>query len=149
MNSEIGKKRIYNDLFDYQTKVVHWDVLEIDNEQEIILEFIKVNSKYRQGVRLAIDIGEGYIEINGIQSKGIHLWEDTCPKRVKLKCISSQGKMSVYNIFDMGVERGGVKSQTDSSGMIIQETKEGILYRCNDVGFNSNFDKLEFKIQIL
>ena len=87
----------------------------VEREQEIYLEFTNTNSKYKQGVRLAIDVGDGYIEANGIQAKGIQLWEDTCPQRIKLRCVSSEGKLSIYNIFDLGVERGGIRSQVDSS----------------------------------
>lgn len=149
MNREIGTKRIYNDLFNITEKVVHWEVLEIKNEQEIYLEFVSTNSKYRQGIRLAIDTGEGYIEVNGIKSKGVQLWEDTCPQKIKIMCISSKGKLSIYNIFDRGVGRGGIQSQADSCGMIVEEQENGRIYRCNDSGFESDFDKLVFKIQLL
>ena len=44
------------------------------------------NSKYKQGVRIAIDFGEGYIEINGIKSKEFQLCEDTCPHNIIMKC---------------------------------------------------------------
>ncbi len=146
-----GKEKIYNYEFakiGYES-VIRWDVLDIKKEQELYLEFISTNSKYKQGVRLAIDVGDGYIEVNGIQSKGVQLWEDTCPKKVKIRCISSEGKLSVYNIFDVGLERGGVKSQVDSSGMLIEKKEESIYYKCNDAGFNTDFSKLEFKIKLL
>ncbi len=58
MINKYGNERIYNDLFDCSSDVVQWDVLNIQTEQNIVLQFISTNSKYRQGVRLAIDVGE-------------------------------------------------------------------------------------------
>lgn len=149
MSSEIGTKRIYNNLFDSTERVVHWEVLSIKKEQEICIEFISTNSKYRQGIRLGVDVGDGYVEVNSIKSKGMQLWEDNCPQEIKIKCISSEGKISIYNIFDMGSERGGIKSQMDSCGMLVEEQGKCRIYRCNDVGFESDFDKLVFKIKLL
>lgn len=151
MKYEIGKERIYNKEYEKMgcKSVVRWDVLEIEKEQDVYLEFLSTNSKYKQGIRLAIDVGEGYIEVNDVQSKIIHLWEDTCPKSVKLKCISSEGKLSIYNIFDMGAERGGFRSQMDSSGMLVELNDGYIVYRCNDAGFKTDFNSLEFRIKLL
>lgn len=151
MRYEWGRERIYNKEFEKRgyKSVVRWDVLEIEKEQNIYLEFISTNSKYKQGIRLAIDAGDGYIEVNDIQAEGVQLWEDICPKRVKIKCVSSEGKLSIYNIFDVGTERGGVKSQVDSSGMLIEEHDGYKVYKCNDAGFETSFDKLVFRIQLL
>lgn len=151
MKYEIGQKRIYNQAFADMgmPSVIHWEVLSIKNEQELCFEFIETNSKHRQGVRFAIDTGEGYIEVNGTRSKGIQLWEDTCPPKVMLRCVSSEGKLSIYNIFDLGSERGGVRSQVDSIGMLAEECDGYIIYRCNDVGFTGNFDKSVFRIRLL
>lgn len=151
MKYEFGRERIYNKEFEKKGSkpVIRWEVLEIEKEQDIYFEFIKTNSKYKQGVRFAIDVGEGYIEVNDIQAKGIQLWEDTCPGRIKLRCVSSEGKLSIYNIFDVGVERGGVKSQVDSSGMLVEECDGYKIYKCNDAGFETSFDKLVFRIELL
>jgi len=151
MKYEFGREIIYNTEFEKRgyKSVIRWDVLEIKKEQDIYLEFISTNSKYKQGVRLAIDVGEGYIEVNDVKAKGVQLWEDTCPKRIKIRCVSSEGKLSIYNIFDVGVERGGVKSQVDSSGMLVEEYDDYKVYRCNDAGFETDFDRLEFRIEIL
>lgn len=146
-----GKEKIFNDEFSKLgfKDVIRWDVVDIKENQELNLEFISINSKYKQGIRLAIDVGEGFIEVNGVKSKGIQLWEDTCPKKVKIRCMSSEGKLSIYNIFDIGPERGGVKSQVDSSGMIVEQEGNKMIYKCNDVGFQTNFDKLIFEIELL
>lgn len=149
MKVKIGKERLYNTAFKDVGEVVLWEVLTIDKEQEFNLEFISTNSEYKQGIRLAIDVGEGYIEINNIKAKEMYLWEDTSPKKVHVKCVSSEGKLSIYNVFDRGQERGGKRSLTDFSGMITEEYENSIIYKCNDAGFESDFDKLIFKIELL
>lgn len=149
MKFEIGKKRIYNTNFENIENVVQWEVLNIKNEQEFHLKFVSTNSKYRQGIRLAIDAGDGYIEINNIRSKELYLWEDTAQKCVLVKCISEEGVLSIYNVFDLGKERGGRRSQMDSCGMLVERKENTIVYKCNDVGFQSDFDKLIFEIELL
>lgn len=140
----IGKERIYNNNYKGRTDVVAWDVLPINNEQKLELEFLSSNSKYLQGVRLAIDTGEGELEINGIKNRGMKLWENTAPKKVKIRCTSSEGKLSVYNI--SRDENGNMVSVADFQGMLIEEVGNIRIYRCNDVYLNDNFDKLVFKI---
>lgn len=150
MLNQIGTQRLYNNNFvEYKKDVILWDVIAIKPEQELLFKIIGTNSKYRQGVRLAIDVGDGFLEINGIQSKGIQLWEDTCPEEAHIKCNSSAGFLSVYNIFDIGSEGSGVRSQVPSCGMILEETGNLYRYYCNDAGFETNFDKLIFEIYIM
>lgn len=145
-----GKERIKNDEYIKlcNKNVIRWDVIEIEKnkEQEFMFNFISTNSKFRQGVRIAIDFGDGYIEINGIKSKEFQLWEDTCPHNIIIKCKNNEGKISIYNIFDLGPSRGGIKSQVDSSGMLIETNDKCRIYKCNDAGFQTNFDKLVFEI---
>ncbi len=152
MKYEIGTKRLYNECFPDQ-EVVLWDVLNIKEEQELLFSFISTNSKYVQGVRLAIDAGEGYIEINSQKNKSFHIWETTCPKKVHIKCVSKKGLLSVYNIYDLGESvggrPGGVRSLGGYSGMLIENNNNIITYKCNDVGFETNFDKLIFQIELL
>ena len=140
----IGKERIYNKNYKGRTDVVAWDVLPVNNEQELELEFISSNSTFLQGVRLAIDTGKGELEINGIKDKGMKLWENTAPKKVKIKCTSSEGKLSVYNISKD--ENGNLISAADFQGMLIEEAEDIRIYRCNDIYPNDNFNKLVFKI---
>ena len=146
MKKELGRQILYNYAFPDNT-VIHWDVLKVQYGQVLCLEFISVNSKYRQGVRLAIDAGDGYIEINDKRSKEIYLWEDTCQGQVYIKCFSTEGLISVYNVFDLGKERGGIRAQTDSCGMLIECINGKKVYRCNDAGFATEFDKLVFQIE--
>lgn len=150
MKTILGRERIYNSVFAKMgiENIVRWDILEIKNEQNLIIKFLSTNSKYRQGVRLAIDEGDGYMEINGIRSKEMYLWEDTAPQYIPAKCVSSEGVLSIYNVFDLGEERGGRRSQMDSCGMIVEQKGNIFTYSCNDVGFQSDFDKLIFQIEL-
>lgn len=148
MDKQIGKAPLYNTNFP-DKEVIQWDVIEIRQEQELILKFLSTNSPYRQGVRLAIDAGEGHIEINSIDyGRAVQLWYDTCPTELLIKCVSSKGLLSVYNVFDRGAERGGVRSQLASCGMIINSLNGERIYHCNDSGFVSDFDKLVFSIKL-
>jgi len=47
---------------------------------------------------LAIDAGEGHIELNRVSSNGMELWEDTAPKEFICKCYSNEGFL-VFIIF--------------------------------------------------
>lgn len=140
---QLGKEKIFNKSFEGRNDVIKWDVIEIKNEQLLEIRFISKNSKIRQGIRLAIDAGDGYIEINGISNKGVELWEDTAPKEFICKCCSSEGLLSVYNIWDKGKGR---QSQLLTSGMLVEEDGDTYTYQCNDYGYETNFDKLIFSI---
>jgi hypothetical protein len=139
----IGREKIISKDFEHRHDVIQWDVQKITAEQLIKLTFLSKNSPYRQGVRIAIDAGKGEIEINDIKAKRIELWYDTAPQEVILKCKSSEGLLSIYNIFDTG---WGRKSQMYKSGMLIEEQGNKIIYRCNDFGETDRFDKLVFSI---
>ena len=141
-----GKKRIYNKNFEGIDNVVHWDVLNVKCEQEFYLDFVSTNSEHKQGVRLAVDVGDGYIEIGEYRAKGIFIWEDSFEGRIRIKCYSPEGLLSVYNVF----ERNGKRmTLADSCGMLIETTDSKTLYKCNDYGFKTTFDKLIFQIELL
>ena len=53
MKKELGRQILYNYAFPDNT-VIHWDVLKVQYGQVLCLEFISVNSKYRQGVRTQV-----------------------------------------------------------------------------------------------
>ena len=143
---EYGEKRIYNDEFEGRDNVIMWDVLKIENEQTIKITFMSKHSKNRQGIRLGIDTGEGYVEVNEVKSKSIELWEDNAPREFLCKCVSSEGLLSVYNLWDKGKGR---QSQLLTSGMIVEQKDNILIYHCNDYGYETNFDKLVFSIEKL
>lgn len=141
----IGKETIYNTAFKDIGNVVLWDVIKVPSGANLKIKFISKNSPIKQGFRIAIDQGDGYIEINGIKNKSMEIWEGTAPGEFDCKCTTDSGLISIYNIFD---ERGYTESQTHSSGMLIEKNDTTIIYRCNDHGFDTNFDKLVFSIKI-
>jgi hypothetical protein len=143
---QVGKEKIYNTSFEGRNDVIMWDVIKIKNEQLLKINFISKNSKNRQGIRLAIDVGDGHIEINGTSCKGVELWEDTAPNEFICRCFTNEGRLSVYNIWDKGKGR---QSQLLTSGMLVEEEGNTYTYHCNDYGYDTNFDKLIFSIKKL
>lgn len=61
-------------------------------------------------------------------------------------CYTEDGCLSIYNMWDKGK---GPESQSHTSGMLIEENGDVITYNCNDIGFETNFDKLVFSIEKL
>jgi hypothetical protein len=139
----LGKERIYNAEFAKRgmQSVVQWDVLPVLDNQTISVVFESINSQWRQGIWLRTDRG---LEVESEVHPSIRLWYDTAPKEVFCRCLTSDGCLSVYNIWDHG---DGRRSQAWSSGMLIEELPNGRRYRCNDVGFDTRFDKLVIRIE--
>ena len=147
----IGKKRTYNRNFEIVDKeIIKWEVLTINYKQRLKVRFVSVNSENRQGIRLAIDVGKGILNTNNVTGRSFELWEDECPKEFELECLSDEGYLSVYNIFER-YERGLMRkySQMDYSGMILEQEGNIYRYRCNDTGKNTEFNKLVFEIELL
>lgn len=141
---KVGMHRIYNESYANLQDVVMWDVLEIDRVQRLKIKFISKNSKNRQGIRLAIDVGDGHLEVNGVSGRAFVLWEDTAPKEFICNCFANEGQLSVYNVWDKGI---GLQSQLLTSGMLIKQEGDISTYLCNDYGYTTNFDKLVFSIE--
>jgi hypothetical protein len=141
----IGTKRLYNEDFKVEKgldKVILWEVLEIQDGEKIKITFLNKVSNNRQGIWLATDKG---ISVNNLTLPQIDLWEDTAPKEeTTITCYTDVGLLSFYNIWDNG---NGRNSQVDSSGMIVEEKGNKLIYRCNDYGFDTNFEKLIFSIE--
>lgn len=142
---DVGKERIYNTAFMKKgiKNVVKWEVLKISDAQNIRVTFISCNSEFKQGIWIATDKG---IEINGSVYPQINIWQNTAPKEIILKCHTDVGLLSFYNIWDDG---DGRESQAHTSGMIVEENENVKVYRCNDYGFETDFDKLVFSIEKL
>jgi hypothetical protein len=135
-------QRIMNRAFPAsRLEVVKVDVFPIRNGEEILLTFEAKNSEWKQGVRLSCD---GGLEVNGQHVPAAVLWYETAPQQIHMKCTTTTGFLVVYNIWDRGM---GKNSQAHSSGMLVEELPLGRRYHCNDIGFETNFDKLLFRIQ--
>lgn len=68
------------------------------------------------------------------------------PQVVICKCHTSDGYLSIYNIWDKGKGR---QSQSYSSGMLLEERNNIFTYKCNDIGFDTDFNDLVFSIEKL
>ena len=138
-------ERIFNKGFIEKGKndVIKWEKQLIEDGQEVKITFIDKNSEYRQGIWLKTDKG---IEVMGQTFSSIELWKDTAPNEVLIKCYTNNGILDFYNIWDNGE---GKNSQKYSSGMILIQKSKELIYRCNDIGFETNFDKLIFSIEKL
>ncbi len=86
------------------------------------------------------------LRINGQLCPQATLWQDTSPGEIVIECYTTDGVLSLYNIWDDG---RGTQSQSYSSGMIAEDLANGTRYRCNDIGFETEFDKLVFRIERL
>ena len=136
------KERIYNKNFpDSSLDIVLADIFPIVNNELLILTFESINSEWKQGVRLGCD---GEMIINEQHIPSALLWYETTPKQVNIQCFTQNGFLVVYNIWDMGMGRN---SLAYSSGMLIEELERGRRYSCNDIGFETQFDKLVFRIE--
>lgn len=140
----IGKEPVVNKSFPAGDNVIIWDVINVFSGQVLKISFISKNSLHRQGIRIAVDRGDGVLEVNGVTGKAMDIWEDTAPREVFVTCTTDTGLLSVYNIFEI---EGRRYSQTDYSGMIITAEHNKRTYRCNDYGRESGFDKLVFSIE--
>ena len=138
-----GKQRIYSKAFEGRDDIVKWDVRPISDGQIIKITFLSKNSPYEQGVRIATDRG---IDVNGQVFPGVRVWYNPESKEVTHRCLTRDGLLSVYNVWDRG---SGVMSLLHTSGMVIEEKGNLLIYHCNDSGLETSFDKLVFSIEFL
>jgi len=134
------KEPVPNTAFTISEKVFMIDLFSITNQEVISLTFEEKNSPWKQGVWLSSDKG---VEIQGQHLVSATLWYETAPNPILIKCFTSSGLLMVYNVWDKGMGRA---SQSRSSGMLIEEIPFGRRYKCNDIGFETGFDKLVFKV---
>jgi hypothetical protein len=140
---QIGKERIFNNEFVTRgvEGVTLWEIFPVVNNELICVVFEEANSLWRQGIWLKTDRG---LEINNELCPSAVLWFDTAPRQVLCRCLTYDGCLSVYNVWDEGEGR---RSQGWSSGMLVEELPNGRRYRCNDVGFDTRFDKLVVRVE--
>jgi len=142
---ELPQKRIFNSAFKERGRddVVKVDVVQIADGDLLRLTFDAKNSPWRQGVWLKTDT---YLVVDQQKSPSVQLWQDTAPAELLIKCRTLNGCLHVYNIWDRGA---GSESQSWTSGMLVEDLPNGRRYRCNDIGFETNFTKLIFRIEWL
>lgn len=121
--------------------VVKIDVFPIQDGDRLSLTFESVNSPWRQGAWLKTD---GHLVIDQQKSPSVQLWQDTAPSEVLIECHTKNGCLHLYNIWDKG---NGRESQSWTAGMLVEELPTGRRYRCNDIGFDTTFEKLVFRVE--
>lgn len=126
--------------------MISWEVIEFDKHASFKLNFVSTNSEYKQGIRIAIDFGDGEITINGHHGKMFILMEDTCPKDAIIDVLNSSGKLSIYNVYERA--DGKTRSLGDYSGMVLTENGNECIYRCK-TSSRDDFDILVFSIEML
>jgi hypothetical protein len=124
-----------------QPGVVKWDVVPVGDGDRIRLIFESASAAGRHGVWLRTDQG---LDVNGLHAPSVDLWADTAPAVVDIAIHTGDGRLHIYNIWDSGTGRN---SQAWTSGMLIEELPDGRRYRCNDIGLQSKFDNLIFRIE--
>lgn len=127
-----------------QTNVIKWDVYPIAEECLLRLVFQDWKNTARHSVWLAV---EGDLVVNGYASPNLDIWTDTAPQEVIIQVRSSTGRLHVYKIWDS--DEYGRQSQSYSSGMLVEQLANGRRYRCSDIGFETEFDDLVFRIEIV
>ncbi len=139
---EMGAETIFNPYFVQhgRSDVVLWDVFPLGAAKKFLVNFESVSSEWRQGLWLCT---KGGLYINDTFCSSADLWFNHSPKEVFCECPRTDGKLSVYNIFHDGIRR---KSQTATSGMLVEEIQSGRRYCCHSMGYNPTFKDLVFTI---
>lgn len=122
--------------------VIKWEVLEFGASDGGEIRFISKNSDWRQG--LWLHCGDGF-SLAGRVFKSIELWSDNSPANVGFAMPSEGGVLHIYNIWDRG---RGRESQSHTSGMQLEINGGLRRYGCNDIGFEPDYSKLIFELQI-
>lgn len=122
------------------------DSLEVTSHEVVQLTFDSVGDRWRQGVFLAT---HGALAVSGVVAGAFTLWADSAPNPTEIEVLQTDGRLVLYNIWNSGAHGEGPESLSYTSGMLVSPLPDGSLqYRCNDVGFDSDFDSLVFRILI-
>jgi len=147
-NMNIGKQRIFSPFFVEKgmPDVLLWEVQEIQNNQLIKIKFKRKEYDGRQGIRIQTDKGILIPKLGEKIYRGIVLWVDTSPEEVICKCLTNDGKLSLYNVWDEG---HGQESQLNTSGMKVKQVENTLQYKCNNYDLTGSFNDLSFSLEKL
>lgn len=124
------------------------DVEAVHAGDIIELSVLSTNSKWRQGVWLAV---EGELLCGGAAASQLVIWSDTAPPVAKIEVVRSQdGLLRLYNVWSSGrLGTGSFESQAATSGMLKESQPDGsAIYRCQDIGREPRFDAIAFRLLI-
>jgi hypothetical protein len=145
---ELPDKPVLNSEFARRGRpdVVMIDAFPVRDGELLKLSFESKESPWRQGVWLKAAGEGGQLVVNTLKLVSFDLWQDTAPNEVLIECHSRKGLIHLYNIWE---KEGRRSSQSWSSGMLVDEHAEGRRYRCNDIGFDTDFISLVFRLERL
>lgn len=121
--------------------VVKIEAFPVQDGEVLRLVIESQNAECRQGVWLTTDQG---IVIDGQQYQTAEIWATDGESAIHFLCNTADGVLHLYNIWERG---GAADSQAWTSGMLVEDIPTGRRYRCNDIGEESNFDRLAFRIE--
>jgi hypothetical protein len=139
----VGTERLKNKAFTNRDDVILWDIFEVEDGEELRLTFESKESEWMQGVWLMCNNG---ISVNDELQPSVYFWYFDPSVSWDFTCHTSNGYLSIYNAWDRGL---GPNSQSHSSGMLVEDLPNGKRYHCNDIGFDTEFDKVVFRIERL
>lgn len=117
--------------------------------QELEIEILRDNLKYKQGIALSVDRRKGCIEINGQELKSPIFWTSTAPKKFSFKCVS-QGEKGIVNIWNIWSNLSHPE-ETDAwignAGLYVEHpSAKELVFHCSSGVGDVNFDDLIFKV---
>jgi len=131
--------------------VVLYDTIDVPEQGRLVLRFHETASEWRQGVRLGDMSPNTDLRLTVAEqtAPGMQLWEDTCPQSVEVTFEAPGGRLTVYNIWDIG--KGQSASQVMGAGMHVEVSDDGKrrTYRCNDGHPATTFSHLVFSLELL
>lgn len=126
--------------------VIMIDLIDVRPGEELVISLESSSSDWRQGLWIATT---GALETNNVTASQMTLWTDTAPNPARLRVVETDGWVRLHNVWDSGRGISDHESQSATSGMLIEERSARVWrYRCNDIGWESNFDKLVFSVAI-
>lgn len=152
--SKWGVSRIYNLSYEEEKgikSVIKWEVLRIPRKCRLRITRLEVLENTRpQGVRIAVDCGEGSISIDGQVASEHYIWLDDSNPIRDLDVEANSGLISIFNIcwYDDHPTRK-IWAQGDWMGMLVEESDNALIYRCNDCFFSSSFNSLIFSVEFI
>jgi hypothetical protein len=136
-NESNGKPTVYQG-----RQIQLGDCIKVDESNLLVLNFLSVNSSWRQGVHVG---SRGTLRINNQEDKNFVLWSDygICEIPIQIVRKSKYG-IWVWNVWQ--VEGGPMLYGCGGAAMIIEEKDTEKVYHCNDGHADDDFDDLVFKV---
>lgn len=121
---------------------------------KIIINFIKKNSKYKQGICFSMFTMKGKLSCNRktIDKGGFEIWENSSPKTFEVDVDIKKGTLGIFNICEDFDHRGVSYTVSLDMGMAFYyEEISSNKYRCfcNDWEPDDDFDDLIFDIEFI